>query len=131
MHKETFSGSKGDQKYLSFLPMLKAGEDLLFYRDGNYLYFMSQSLKNGFALLEESDNSLIVWDNELTCIDRSELYQLILAYLTERLILVYIESAEEQALATSLGGVRIDFYGADCQDYCQEFGSFEIWRKKV
>lgn len=98
-----------ESKYIDIFMALDKNNNLLFSRDGSYIYFMSSDLSSGSLLLEEKDDSIIYLSNELKNFSDETVLNLILKYLKCNIIVPYIENSSLESIVKSLGGVKIDY----------------------
>lgn len=107
---------------------------LLIYQDGEFIYFLDPDLK-GNLVLQEKENCLIIWSNEIKSISLEQLYSLFLNKLQTSILLPYIETEEELDAVKKLNGIKIelkDYFPEDdklCNDYSRKYGSFIIKNK--
>jgi len=117
-----------DKLYHDIIKELDRTGDIMFYREYEYVYFLSRSLKNGVLLIEETEDATIVLCNELKCIGYRELYCALLERINVPLYVAYIDSEDELEAVESLGGVKVNYAREDCDSFSDKYGTYALKR---
>lgn len=99
-----------EKKYSRLFFVLDVYHDMIFSRDGAFIYFSCQNLEHGSMLLEEKNDAIILWNNELQAFPLEKGYKALIENLSGSIIVAYLESAEEKAALEEIGAKVVDFY---------------------
>ncbi|MCL2177208.1 MAG: hypothetical protein FWB72_04615 [Firmicutes bacterium] len=121
--------------YKEIIKQLKKGYDVWQENEGDsFVYFMSDNINDGQLLLEERDEGIIIWNNDIKHKSFFEMYDLLLGNIKQDFYFPCVETKEEVGAILSLGGVEIDIekelVGIElANDYSREYGSFVVREK--
>ena len=105
--------------------------DILLCSEGDFIYFISSSLVNGSALLEEWNNSIIVWDYSLLLVPASVFYKALINEFETTLYFPYVEGEKEVQELIGLGALKIDFNYSFCKEYANSLGSYFLNKENL
>lgn len=104
--------------------------DYELYEEDDHIYFMPiKPICNANMLIQEKDDCIIIWSNEITKVDELELYQIMHRIIPSDIIFPFIETESLLAIVNKLGAVKYDFHDQQESDMCNLFGSYILRHK--
>lgn len=91
------------------------------YEELEFIHFQTTDLKEGSLLIEERNDKVILWNNDLNLSEYSSLYRKIRKELPVPIFIVYIDTEKEYTAVLQNEGKQTDFSE---EDYPSKFGSF-------
>lgn len=101
------------------------------YEEEDHIYFLPTTpICNANMLIQEKDDYIVIWDNEISTVNHLALYKKMNNTLSTHIVFPYVDSEILLHILNELQAEKFNFHDEQEKDYNNNFGSYILYSKK-